>query len=153
MIFGVFRQVHERELRMITYNSVLMDMQLEALDLSYNDIKIIPSIDLRQLGLRTLSLHTEIGLSYSSKLRILEQFVFSHIPNLRAVNLIYSKSFTYLSPHIFIKNTLGVLHCTPEILRDELLSVMSQGFFDHNPLRCGCIIKFIAKDITHLRNL
>uniref|UniRef100_A0A0R3S6G9 Ig-like domain-containing protein n=1 Tax=Elaeophora elaphi TaxID=1147741 RepID=A0A0R3S6G9_9BILA len=151
------------------------NLTLEVLDLSYNDIKIIPSTDLRQLvGLHTLRMGAnhferianselkhpmlhEIDLSYSSKLRVLEQFAFSQIPNLHTVNLSYSKSLTYLSPRAFIRNTMlysvDFSHCALEVLPDELLSAVSHGFFAHNPLRCGCIIKSIKKDISHLRNL
>ncbi|CAG9531258.1 unnamed protein product [Cercopithifilaria johnstoni] len=151
------------------------NLTLEVLDLSYNDIKIIPSIDMRQLvSLRTLKLGAnhfkrianselkhpmlhEIDLSYSSELRVLEQFAFSQIPNLQTVNLSYSKSLTYLSPRAFINNTMlysvDFSHCALEVLPSELLSAVSQGFFDHNPLSCDCIVKAITKDISHLRNL
>ncbi|KAL3982278.1 Leucine rich repeat family protein [Acanthocheilonema viteae] len=163
------------KIKTFIYDSFSSLYQLEVLDLSYNDIKIIPSADLRQLvGLRVLRIGAnhfkrianselkhpmlhEIDLSYSSKLRVLEQFAFSQIPNLHTVNLSYSKSLTYLSPRAFIKNTMlysvDFSHCALEVLPDELLSTVSQGFFDHNPLRCGCIIKSITKDISHLRNL
>ncbi|VDK28069.1 unnamed protein product [Gongylonema pulchrum] len=97
----------------------------------------------------------ELDLSQSSLLRIVEQFAFSKIPNLRSVNLNDSLSLIYVSPRAFVNNTmlLHLSNCALEVLPDGLLARVSRGSFDHNPLQCSCIAKSIKSHITRVRGL
>ncbi|VDM99159.1 unnamed protein product [Thelazia callipaeda] len=135
------------------------------LDLSHNDIETIPGIDLLQIvGLRNLRIGSNritrltnfelkhpmlqvLDLSYSSNLRIVEQFAFLHLPNLQTVNLSHSNSLSFISPRAFVNNTMlysvDISHCGLIVLPDQLLLTISKGFFDHNPLQCGCIMESI----------